>query len=471
MHGNPGFSPSHLDRKMQKTRIALTACYFLIGCLAYLTGAVSGHPGKVLAAIALMPLSGAVLLHRMKRSKKPPWQLTAAALAMDTLLASWVIHWTGGALSPCLPFYLTSVMAAAFRFGLRGTLFFTLLAAAGYGVVGVCAPAADPAPDTLPARILRITILFAAAGVGIGALHRKLEGYRKEKRLRRQLEKTNRDLEGACRERKEAREQLLHAEKLSSLGRLVAGVAHEINNPISFVYGNMVHLESYVRRLKQLLSFDEGLALGPEEAEQRETMKASIDYSYLWDDLETTITDSRNGAERVRRIVAALGKFSRLRKGTFQRVDVREVLENALCILAGKQQKNTRLLRDYKSDTPVRGDPDELNQLFLNLLSNAVDALGAAGGTIRVKTFAGSTARAPEKVIFEVEDDGPGIPLENRDRVFEPFFTTKEVGRGTGLGLSIAYGIVRRHRGEITLTTPPGGGTRFRVSLPRWDNS
>jgi two-component system NtrC family sensor kinase len=425
----------------------------------------------VLTAIALMPLSGTVFLHRITGSRDSPWRITAASLAMDTLLASWVIRWTGGAVSPCLPFYLTPVMAAAFRFGLRGTLFFTLFAIAGYSVAGVCSPAADPIPDGMAARVLRITILFAAAGVGIGALHRKLERYRKEKRLRRQLEKTNRDLECALREKEEAREQLLHAEKLSSLGRLVAGVAHEINNPISFVYGNLVHLETYVRRLKELLCFDENLPLGPEETKRREALKQSMEYDYLWGDMETALSDSRNGAERVRRIVAALSKFSRLRKGTFRQVDVREVLENALYILAGKQSKDNRVVRDYGTSVPVRGDPDELNQLFLNLLSNAVDALDGSWGIIRVKTFTNGTVPEPQEVIVEVEDDGPGIPPENRDRVFEPFFTTKEVGRGTGLGLSIAYGIVRRHRGKITLSSPPGGGTRFRVALPRWDTA
>jgi signal transduction histidine kinase len=465
----PGPTPedtAHLDRKMQKTRVALTGCYFLIGCAAYGTGAVAGPAAKVLCAIAVMPLSAAAALVWMKRAGRNTGRMTAACLGLDTLLASWVIYWTGGGSSPCLPFYLTPVMAAAFRFGPGGTWLFTLLAVAGYSMVGFCAAPCGLPVDNTPARVLRITVLFAAPAVGIGALHRKLVRFRKERALRLQVENANRELETACRERKAAQDQLLHAEKLSSLGRLVAGVAHEINNPLSFVYGNLAHLEAYVERMKSLLRFDETLTLALPEKERREALKSSIEYDFLCEDMDRALTDSRNGTERVRKIVDALRKFSRLRKGTVQQVDVREVLENAVCILAGKRKGATRLIREYRADAQVRGDPDELNQLFLNLLSNAVDALEPAGGTIRLRTLAPDGDSGP--VTVEVEDDGPGIPPENRDRIFEPFFTTKEVGRGTGLGLSIAYGIARRHRGEIALSIPPGGGSLFRVSLPRW---
>ncbi len=237
------------------------------------------------------------------------------------------------------------------------------------------------------------------------------------------------------------------------------------------MYGNLVHLDRYIQRLKALLRFYDGLQLPPQEEADRTALKGDMEYDFLWEDMEQALTDSRNGTERVRRIVDALRKFSRLRTGEFRKVDVREVLENALCILAGKQKKNTRLVREYREETPVHGDPDELNQLFLNLLSNAVDALESSGGTIRVRTVPPSGEHSGRPVLVEVEDDGPGIPVEIRNRVFEPFFTTKEVGHGTGLGLSIAYGIARRHRGGITLLSPPGGGSLFRVSLPRWNGS
>jgi len=464
-----GADTTLLDRKMQGTRAALTGCYLVIGCLALRAGAVGGPAAAVLAAISLMPLSGGLLLVLLRRPRPHAAAITAGCLIMDTVVASLVVHWTGGALSPCLPFYLTPVMAAAFRFGPRGSLLFSALAVAGYAAACAATAPGATAPDPAAAAVLRIVILFAAPAVGIGALHRKLGRYRREKALRRELERANRQMETAFRERKAAQEQLLHAEKLSSLGRLVAGVAHEINNPISFVVGNLVHLEQYVKRLEALLRFYDGLRLEHGHERARDALKEEMEYDYLLEDARKALADSRDGAQRVCRIVDALRKFSRLKTGTFRKVELREVLENAWCILAGKAGRNTHLVREYAEQACALGDPDELNQLFLNLLSNAVDALPPEGGTIRVRTFAAPHPAAEGPVHAEVEDDGPGIPDENRDRIFEPFFTTKEVGRGTGLGLSIAYGIARRHRGEISVARPAGGGALFRVTLPRWN--
>ncbi len=472
--GEPTHPPADttpLDRKMQRTRIALTGSYLLIGCAAYLTGAVSGHPVMVLGAIAVMPLSGVAVLLLLNRpgTPKAPGVFTAAALALDTLLASWVVFWTGGAASPCLPFYLTPVLAAAFRFGPRGSLLFTLLAVAGYTVAGGLPSPVIPDRNPVAEGVLRVVILFAASAVGFGALHRKMDLYRKEKASRRQAERANRDMEAAYRELREAQDQLLHAEKLSSLGRLVAGVAHEINNPISFVYGNLVHLERYVGRLRSLLAFFDLLPLPPEDENQKDALKHEMDYDYLWEDMEKALTDSRTGAERVRKIVAALSQFSRLRTGTFRRVDLREVIGNAVYLLERTKGRGARLLLDCPEEAVVYGDPDELNQLFVNLLSNALDAMHPTGGTVRVRTVPSRGHTTPGgPLIVEVEDNGPGIPPAIRDRVFEPFFTTKEVGHGTGLGLSIAYGIARRHRGGIALLEAPEGGCLFRVTLPRW---
>jgi len=457
-----------LDRKMQKTRALVTSGCFLIGCLAYLTGAVQGHIAKVLPAIALMPVSSFLALKGMSRVAWSPAQTTASSLVLDVLVVSWVIFWTGGLSSPCLPFYLTPVMAASFRFGARGSVCFALLCLTGYLFAGTEAPGGSPVAEGAPGLILRIAMLFAASGFGIAALHRKLERYRREKILRRDLEKANQDLDLAYRELKSAQEQLLHTEKLASLGRLVAGVAHEINNPISFVYGNLIHLESYLDRLKALLAFDDGLPLEPWLGAQREAAKAGIDYDFLRQDLDQALSDCRNGTERVRRIVEALLRFSRMGKGVCREVRLSEPVENALCILRARLTQKITVVREVDSRATVAGDADELGQLFLNLLANAADAV-AHGGTIRVRTVGRSGNDPPcDPVVIEIEDSGPGIPEEHRSRIFEPFFTTKEVGQGTGLGLSIAYGIARRHKGEITVHSPRHGGSLFRVRLPAW---
>jgi two-component system NtrC family sensor kinase len=312
---------------------------------------------------------------------------------------------------------------------------------------------------------LRISILFAAAGFGIRALHQKLERYRQEKNLNRELERTNHELAAAYQDLQTTQDQLLHAEKLASLGRLVAGVAHEINNPISFIYGNLIHLQTYVQRLKTLLDFDDTLPLASPHREEREQTKRSIDYDYLKEDMERALSSSRNGAERIRKIVEALLNFSRVRKATLQDIDLREPLENALCILESKIKGNIKVTREYGRTSTVQGDPNELSQLFLNLLTNALDAV-EGGGKIGVRTYGRKDGDNNGRVLVEVQDDGPGIAPADRDRIFEPFFTTKEVGKGTGLGLSIAYSIAKRHKGELSVLDASPRGTLFRVSLP-----
>jgi signal transduction histidine kinase len=450
---------------MQESRFIITGSYFVLGGLAYAIRAVDGNILKVLCAIGIMPLASLISIAWMHKMPGLQAGITAVNLVLDTLLTSWVVFWTGGTLSPCLPFYLTTVMAASFRFGPRGSLLCTLLAVACFCMVGALDPNLPNTLHGVAGTALRIAFLFAAAGFGIRALHQKLERYRKEKTLNREMERTNRELTAAYQDLQATQDQLLHAEKLASIGRLVAGVAHEINNPISFIYGNLIHLQTYVQRLKSLLSFDDSLPLPSPFREKRDEAKRTIDYEYLLEDLEGALGSSRNGAERIQRIVESLLDFSRVRKATFQEVDLREPLENALCILASRINGDVEIRREHTGARTVRGDPNQLGQLFLNLLTNALDAV-EGGGTIRVRTLGPQDGDNPARVLVEVEDDGPGIPPEDRDRIFEPFFTTKEVGKGTGLGLSIAYSIAKRHKGELCVLPASPRGTLFRLSLP-----
>jgi two-component system, NtrC family, sensor kinase len=454
-----------LERKMQVSRFVITGSYLFLGGLAYGIGAVQGHILKVLCAIGLMPVSSVFSLWLMHRAPGVQSAITAVNLVLDTILTSWVIYWTGGTLSPCLPFYLTTVMAASFRFGPRGSLLGSLLAVACYCAVGALDPALPRTLHGIAGMALRISILFAAAGFGIRALHQKLERYRRERSLNRELERSNRDLAAAYQDLQATQDQLLHAEKLASIGRLVAGVAHEINNPISFIYGNLIHLETYLERLKSLLAFDDTLPLSATCREERERLKRSIDHDYLLEDLDRALRSSRTGAERIRKIVEALLNFSRARKAVLQEVDLREPLENALCILRSRINGNIEVRCEYGETPAIQGDPNELSQLFLNLLTNALDAV-EGGGTIQVRTCCRTESDEQSRVLVEIQDDGPGIPAEDRDRIFEPFFTTKDVGKGTGLGLSIAYSIAKRHKGELSALCGSPRGTLFRVSLP-----
>ncbi|MEW6440325.1 MAG: ATP-binding protein [bacterium] len=469
-HAEPQpLDPPDLDRKMQWSRVLVTSSYLLLGFTAYRTGAVTGHLLKVVAAIALMPLSALGSLWLM-RSRVPPAasrcsRITAAGLLLDSLLTSWVIYWTGGVDSPCLPFYLTTVLAASFRFGAKGTAVASLQALAGYLAVGILGSQGPRSAADAAGLGLRIIILFAAAGFAIRALNRQLERYRKEKSLRRQLQQANEKLEKAYRNLVEAQNQVLHAEKLASIGRLVAGVAHEINNPISFIYGNLIHVEDYVGRLRQILSYDDRLPLPAAVGEDRKRLQQSVDYGFVLEDLGRALEGSRKGAERIRKIVEALLKCSRSRQGVLRKVDIREALESSLWVLEGKLKDPIEVVREYGAVPEIEADPDELNQLFLTLLSNAADAV-EAGGVIRVSSSLSRPRAGSPLACVEIRDTGPGIPREYRDRIYDPFFTTKEIGKGTGLGLSIAYSIVRRHGGRIEMHCPGEGGTVARVTLP-----
>jgi len=448
---------------MQKHRIVVTGSYLLLGCFAYAVSAIEGHIFKVLPAIALLPFSSLISLWLIKRTPRFLSRITAGSLVIDTILISWVIFWTGGITSPCLPFYLTTVMAASFRFGPRGSLFYALLAMICYIAVGLPLLARSNTVDDLAHMTIRILFLFAAAGFGIRALHQKMDRYRRERTLRKELEKANQELRAAYEDLRTAQDQLFHAQKLASIGRLVAGVAHEINNPISFIFGNMIHLETYVERLKRLLAFDDKLIFPEASRRQRTALKQTIDYDYLWKDLNQVIRASCQGAERIQKIVSDLLNFSRMHKGPFQRIKIESPLENALDILTDRLNDNITLCREYQDDCTIEGDGHELSQLFLNLLTNAADA-AAETGKLWVRSYLASGNEDRRSVVIEIEDNGPGIPPENRERIFEPFFTTKEIGKGTGLGLAIAYSIARRHKGDLSVLSAEGKGTLFRVT-------
>jgi two-component system NtrC family sensor kinase len=233
----------------------------------------------------------------------------------------------------------------------------------------------------------------------------------------------------------------MQSEKMRSLGQLVAGVAHELNNPIGFVHANLQLLEGYIGRLVQA-QLEGGDVEKPRDAIRR------------------LLVRSREGTERVKKIVADLRTFSRMDQAELADADLNEELRRTVGLMEPRFKDGIRLVTDLGELPTVRCYPAQLNQVFMNLLMNACDAL-EAGGTVSVRT-----RQTPFGVAFDIADDGPGIPEAARERVFEPFFTTKPVGQGTGLGLSISHGIVERHGGRLTVDCPPDGGTVFRVELP-----
>lgn len=250
-------------------------------------------------------------------------------------------------------------------------------------------------------------------------------------------------LEARSRELREAHSQLIQAAKMASLGELVAGIAHEVNNPIAFV---MSHLDTIGRNLEIVANAAQPL---PERAQ------ASMDKA------RTRIGEARQGLERVKDLVLKLRTFSRLDEGEFKRVDVRESIDSVLAMLRHRlRQGSVHTEVAYASDNSIACYPAPLNQVVMNLVGNAIDAVNG-DGTVWIRT-----ERAADAFRIVVADNGPGVPDHLRDRIFEPFFTTKPVGVGVGLGLSIAYRIIQTHRGKIAIGERAGGGAEFTVSLP-----
>jgi signal transduction histidine kinase len=264
----------------------------------------------------------------------------------------------------------------------------------------------------------------------------------------------------------EAQRQLLQADRLSTLGQLAAGVAHEINNPIGYVQSNLETLRDYVSSLFRLISLQE-LALRkmgmnqPGQLQQIEKVRQEIDFDFLAKDLPTLLAESQEGISRVRKIIQDLREFSRAGHAeTWTQADIHAGIDSTINIVWNELKYKVELVKLYGDLPPVECLPSQLNQVFMNVLVNAGHAIDGHGQI----TIA--TRPSGDFVYIEISDDGKGIAHEHLPRIFEPFFTTKPVGKGTGLGLSISYGIVRKHSGEIDVRSELGIGTTFVIKLP-----
>ncbi len=281
-------------------------------------------------------------------------------------------------------------------------------------------------------------------------------------RINRDLTREREEQRVLIKKLEEAHNQLLQSEKLASIGQLAAGVAHEVNNPIGFVNSNLGTLKDYTADLLNLLQLYEALEpeLSPASRERLAAAKAQADLAFVRDDMVTLIAESIEGTGRVRRIVQDLRDFSRPGDAQWQMVDVHQGLESTLNVVANEIKYKADVVRDYGTLPAIECLPQQLNQVFLNLLVNAAQAI-ALRGTITVRT-----RTEGDHVTISVQDSGSGIPADIRERIFDPFFTTKPVGKGTGLGLSVTYGIVEKHGGRIELDSACGLGTTFTVRLP-----
>lgn len=249
---------------------------------------------------------------------------------------------------------------------------------------------------------------------------------------------------------------------MASIGQLAAGIAHELNNPVGYLYGNLDLLDGSLANLLRLVEFYETAPLPPEIAAGAAKIREEIDFESTKEDLASIISDCRAGAERVRDIVQNLRTFSRLDEAEYKKTDLHEGIESTLRILSRYfTGGNIVLKRNYGEIPQIDAYSAQLNQVWMNLLVNAAQAIGPNTGEVEISTRADA-----ESVYVTVKDNGKGIDPQDLGRIFDPFFTTKPVGEGTGLGLSISFGIVERHGGRIEVESKPGKGTRFTVVLP-----
>jgi signal transduction histidine kinase len=293
------------------------------------------------------------------------------------------------------------------------------------------------------------------------ALERRLL-LRNARRYKRDLEIRNLELARQQAELVRLQAQILHTQKMASIGLLAAGVAHELNNPAGFIYSNLEVLREYVAKLKQcLLAYDE-IELSPEATANIDCIKRQMDYGNIIGDLDSVLADCHLGAERIRDVVQNLRLFSRLDEAEIKRVDLHEGIEATLRLLSSYYKSgNIVLQRDYGDLPLINCYAAQLNQVWMNLLANAAQAVGDEPGEVLIRTRCDGAI-----VVVSISDTGRGILPEDLNRIFDPFFTTKPVGEGSGLGLSISHGIIAQHGGTIAARNNPDGGTTFTITLP-----
>ncbi len=285
-------------------------------------------------------------------------------------------------------------------------------------------------------------------------LYSSLEQKVQERTL--ELEKANNDL-------KEAQAMMVHSEKMRSLGELVAGIAHEINNPINFIYGNIMILEKYNKDMFGLIDkyIENESALAPDKRVEIEQIKNEIDIDFLKDDIKELIRSCIEGTERTKNIILDLKNFSRMEEMVMTQFDIPKEIDTTLNILNNKYKNRITVHKNYEENLPkIEAYGGQLNQVFMNILDNASAAIDGNGDVyIDVK-------RIGDSVEIKFKDTGKGIKKEHLTKVFDPFFTTKPVGQGTGLGMSISYRVIQNHYGTINVDSELGHGATFTIVLP-----
>ena len=291
--------------------------------------------------------------------------------------------------------------------------------------------------------------------------------------LQHEMADKNIKLDKALKDLKETQSQILQSEKMASIGQLAAGVAHEINNPIGFVGSNLATLTDYLKDFNELLGHYNSVKNELKNAdltklpgnikslvETIEKYEEDIDIEYLKEDIPELLSDCAEGTERVRKIVGNLKNFAHPGNEKIKLMDINKGIESTLNVVTNEIKYKAEVVKDYGDIPLVEGYPQQVNQVFMNILVNAAQAIEKKG-TITIKT-----QQVGNDIIISISDTGSGIDEKNISKIFDPFFTTKAVGKGTGLGMNIAYNIIKKHKGSIDIKSKVGTGTTFIIKLP-----
>ncbi|BAZ36958.1 integral membrane sensor signal transduction histidine kinase [Calothrix sp. NIES-4101] len=293
------------------------------------------------------------------------------------------------------------------------------------------------------------------------------------------LQENNQHLSKTLAELKQTQSQLIQTEKMSSLGQMVAGIAHEINNPVNFIDANLFYAENYTQDLLELIEFFQQQY--PDYSESIRQKIQEIDLEFISQDFKKILQSMQIGTKRITEIVLSLRNFSRLDEAEFKAADLHEGIDNTLLILHHRLEVTTarpvaiQIIKEYGNIPRIECYPGQLNQVFMNILNNSIDAINESLQELDNKKvniaqrriFLHTTMSDKEFVKITISDDGIGIPEAVRSQIFDPFFTTKPVGKGTGLGLFISYQIItEKHHGKLWCDSTPGEGTKFCIEIP-----
>lgn len=294
---------------------------------------------------------------------------------------------------------------------------------------------------------------------------RLAEDIRKQETAEVELVRRNTELMELNARLSAAQEQLVQSEKLASIGQLAAGVAHEINNPIGYIFSNFGTLEGYIANLMEMLTAYEDAEKSNyslQSIAELKAMRERIELDFLKEDIPSLMKESKEGIVRVRKIVQDLKDFSRADANQeWQWADLHRGIDSTLNIVSNEVKYKADVIKKYGDIPEIECLPTQINQVIMNIVVNAAHAIGPERGTITISTGTQGTT-----VWIEIADNGSGISKDIQSRIFDPFFTTKQIGTGTGLGLSLSYGIVQKHQGQIEIQSTPGLGTSFRITLP-----